>query len=229
MLYWYNMRKASLVIFLLASFITLFATNVEVELKPGKHPESSVKRALDKAQGIVDKLALCDEIQKTNVLHIIANRYLELYTIHDEYDARNERIETLGLETKMKEEELERSYYQYNSGLYRSRFGYIAWLSFFLNEEQVETVKNEMTENMLKLRYNAFLDMLPEMTDAEKKRVYNWLVEAREFAMDFITSRKMQQMFTKYRGRINNYLNACGHDLGKASSEQITRQIRENI
>jgi len=224
------MRKASLTIFFfLTLFTTLSATNVMVELKRGSHSADSIEYALNKAQGIVDKLSLSDDNQKTNVLHVIANRYLELYTIHTEYDARNARIETLGLEVKAKEEELERSYYQYNSALYRSRFSYNAWLSFFLNEEQVENVKNEMTENMFVLRYNAFLEMLPEMTDAERKRVHGWLIEAREFAMDFITLRKMQQMFTKYRGRINNYLAACGHDLGKASSEQIARQIRENI
>lgn len=222
------MKKTNILIIFLLSAFSLFATNIEVELKKGSYSEDSVKLALERSQKIVDKLALSDKDKQANVLHIIANRYLELYQIHDEYDARNEKIEALGLEEEVKKDELERSYYEYNSALYRSRFGYIAWLSFYLSKEQVVTVKNEMTDNLLLQRYDAFVDMLPEMTDDQKNRVYAWLIEAREFSMDFITKRKMNQMFTKYRGRINNYLSACGHDIGKASAEQKERQLRDS-
>ncbi|NDW12208.1 DUF3826 domain-containing protein [Bacteroides sp. 214] len=221
------MRLIILLTLLLLSALSISATNVEVELKRGNHSQDSIRSALVRSQKIVDKLVLADKVQQTNVLHVIANRYLELFMIHAEYDARNERIKALGLAEQAEKEELERSYYEYNSFLYRSRFGYIAWLSFYLNEEQIETVKNEMTENMLLLRYAAFMEMLPQLTNAEKQRVHAWLVEAREFSMDFIARRKMQQMFTKYRGRINNYLSACGYEIGNASAEQKARQLRE--
>jgi len=42
--------------------------------------------------------------------------------------------------------------------------------------------------------------------------------------MDFLDDRKMRQMFTKYRGRINNYLAKRGYDLRKATEEQEARK-----
>ena len=70
-----------------------------------------------------------------------------------------------------------------------------------------------MTHNMLIDRYNAFMTMVPHMAKEDQIRVHNWLIEAREFSMDFETPRKMRQMFTKYRGRINNYLSKRGYTL----------------
>ena len=70
-----------------------------------------------------------------------------------------------------------------------------------------------MTYHMLQERFDGFLTMLPDMAKEDQIRVYNWLVEAREYSMDFETPRKMRQMFTKYRGRINNYLSKRGYQL----------------
>lgn len=105
------------------------------------------------------------------------------------------------------------------------RISFFIPLAFrFADYTQVETVKNLMTNNYLFVRYNDFIDLLPSLTEAERERVYHWLVEAREFSMDFLDDRKMRQMFTKYRGRINNYLAKRGYDLRKATEEQEARK-----
>lgn len=95
-----------------------------------------------------------------------------------------------------------------------------------LNDKQVETIKDAMTYNLFHIRYDDFMDLLPNLTESDKNRVYHWLVEAREFSMDFETPRKMRQMFTKYRGRINNYLSSRGYDLRKATEEQEARKMK---
>ena len=140
------------------------------------------------------------------------------------YDNRNDSIRALKLPKQKEANAFERSYYNYNNDLYRTRFDFIAWLNFYLTDAQVETVKNLMTNNYLFVRYNDFIDLLPSLTEAERERVYHWLVEAREFSMDFLDDRKMRQMFTKYRGRINNYLAKRGYDLRKATEEQEARK-----
>ena len=223
------MKKPSIVIVVFLSiFTSLHAAGIEVNLNEKNQSVESINKAVAKAQKIVEALELTDEVQKANVQNVIANRYLELYKIHADYEARDENIKTMDLEEK-EPDALEHSYYECNSFLYRSRFGYITWLSFYLTGDQIEIVKNEMTDNRLKVRYDAFVDMLPQMTEAQKHRVYSWLVEAREFSMDFITSRKMNQMFTKYRGRINNYLaRECGYDIAKASREQEERLLKQS-
>lgn len=203
----------------------IFAT--EQKMNTRNLPTEAVAEAQKKAAKIIDKLSLTNDSICENIKIVVTNRYLELREIHQKYDERNAKIEAAGFSKEKKAEELERSYYQYNSDLYRSRFGYIAWLSFYLNDEQVEVVKDAMTYNLFHVRYNDFLDLLPDLTKAEKNRVHHWLAEAREFSMDFETPRKMRQMFTKYRGRINNYLAARGYDLRKATEEQQGRRMKK--
>lgn len=220
------MNKLLLFSFLLIStFVTSFAADVKLNTR--NLSTEAVAEAQKKAAKVLDKLSLTNDSIRKNIKIVVTNRYLELREIHQKYEERNAKIEATGLSKEKKDEELERSYYQYNSDLYRSRFGYLAWLSFYLNDEQVETVKDAMTYNLFHVRYNDFLDLLPDLTKAEKNRVYHWLVEAREFSMDFETPRKMRQMFTKYRGRINNYLAARGYDLRKATEEQKARLLKK--
>lgn len=213
------------------SLLILFVFSVAVSASDSKLntrnlPADAVTEAQQNAAKVLDKLSLTNDSIRKNIQTVIANRYLELREIHHNYDERNKVIEATSLSKEKKAEELERSYYQYNSDLYRSRFDYVAWLHFYLNQEQVETVKDAMTYNLFHVRYNDFLDLLPNLKETEKNRVYHWLIEAREFSMDFETARKMRQMFTKYRGRINNYLASRGYDLRKATEEQKARQLK---
>lgn len=214
------------------SLLTLFlfsaiVSAADIKLNTRNLPVDVVAEAQQKTAKVMDKLSLTNDSIRENIQIVIANRYMELREIHLNYDERNRKIEAMGLPKEKAADELERSYYQYNSDLYRSRFGYIAWLSFYLNNEQVETIKDAMTYNLFQVRYNDFLDLLPNLTEADKNRVHHWLVEAREFSMDFETPRKMRQMFTKYRGRINNYLSSRGYDLRKATEEQKARQMKK--
>lgn len=216
-------RIISLFILFLFS-VTISAADIKLNTR--NLPSDAVSEAKQRAAKVLAKLSLTNDSIRENIQIVVTNRYLELREIHHRYEERNKVIEATDLSNEKKAEELERSYYQYNSDLYRSRFGYIAWLSFYLNDEQVETVKDAMTYNLFHVRYNDFLDLLPNLTKAEKNRVYNWLIEAREFSMDFEPPRKMRQMFTKYRGRINNYLASRGYDLRKATEEQKARQMK---
>lgn len=213
------------------SLLTLFFFSVvvsaaDIKLNTRNLPANVVTEAQQKTAKVMDKLLLANDSIRENIQIVITNRYLELREIHLNYDKRNKTIEARGLPKEVEAEELERSYYQYNSDLYRSRFGYEAWLSFYLNDKQVEMIKDAMTYNLFHIRYDDFMDLLPNLTGADKNRVYHWLVEAREFSMDFETPRKMRQMFTKYRGRINNYLSSRGYDLRKATEEQEARKMK---
>ena len=213
--------------FLIVLFFSATVLAADIKLNTRNLPASEVTEARQKTAKVMDKLSLTNDSIRENIQIVITNRYLELREIHRNYDARNKKIEAIGLPKEKEAEELERSYYQYNSDLYRSRFGYVAWLSFYLNDQQVETVKDAMTHNLFHVRYDDFLDLLPNLTESDKNRVHHWLVEAREFSMDFETPRKMRQMFTKYRGRINNYLSSRGYDLRKATEEQKARQMKK--
>ena len=68
--------------------------------------------------------------------------------------------------------------------------------------------------------------MIPTLSEAQKTKIYEWLKEAREIAMDAESSDKKHAVFGKYKGRINNYLSAEGYDLKKAT-EEWQQRIKE--
>jgi hypothetical protein len=61
--------------------------------------------------------------------------------------------------------------------------------------------------------------MIPALTDVQKKQIMDWLIEARELAMDAESSEKKTAIFGKYKGRIANYLSVQGYDLKKEGEE----------
>jgi Protein of unknown function (DUF3826) len=103
---------------------------------------------------------------------------------------------------------------------------YITKLSALLSAQQVDQIKDGMTYGVLPVTYSGYQDMLPALTDDQKKQIMVWLIEAREHAMDEGSSEKKHQVFGKYKGRINNYLSAAGYDL-KKEGEEWQKRIRE--
>jgi hypothetical protein len=101
---------------------------------------------------------------------------------------------------------------------------FLAKLSLDLNEAQVEKVKDKMTYNVVQVTYNGFCEMLPTLTDVQKAKVRELLVEAREQAMDGGSSKEKHAIFGKYKGKINVYLTKEGYDLKKASKEWAERR-----
>ena len=88
-------------------------------------------------------------------------------------------------------------------------------MSLYLNEKQIEAVKDGLTYGVVKVTYDATLDMIPTLKPEEKVQILAWLKEAREFSMDAENSNKKHEWFGKYKGRINNYLAKRGYDLVK--------------
>jgi hypothetical protein len=83
-----------------------------------------------------------------------------------------------------------------------------------------------MTYKKVAVTYNAYVDELPQLTDAQKTQLKAWLVEAREKAIDAGSSDEKTAIFGKYKGRINNYLSAQGYDMKKAG-EEWQKRIKE--
>lgn len=103
---------------------------------------------------------------------------------------------------------------------------FIAQLSAVLTADQIEKVKDGMTYRILPVTWAAYLDMLPKLTQEQKDKMYGWLVEARELAMDEGSSDAKHAVFGKYKGRINNYLSAAGYDM-KKEGEEWQKRIQE--
>ena len=161
-----------------------------------------VETIVKRAQKATDELGITWTPQGQTVLNIISNRYFQLNDIYEERDSLKKSDKKLAEATA-------------DSKLYRSHFAFDAQLSLFLKPQQIETVKDVMTYNVVKVTYDAQCDMIPTLTDEEKQQIMAWLKEARELAIDAESSKKKHEVFGKYKGRINNYLSARGYDLVK--------------
>jgi hypothetical protein len=73
-----------------------------------------------------------------------------------------------------------------------------------------------LTYNKVKVTYDAYCQIVPGLTEAEKAKMLELLKEAREEAIDGTSSDEKAAVFKKYKGKINNYLSKAGHDVGKA-------------
>ena len=164
-----------------------------------------VETILKRSQKVTDELGITYTVEGRNVLNIVANRYFRLNDIFAERDS-------LIAKSKSNRQIAEA---QADSKLYRSHFGFEADLSKYLSPSQIETVKDVMTFNVVKVTYDAQLDMIPTLKEEEKQQILAWLKEARELAIDAESSKKKHEVFGKYKGRINNYLSARGYDLVK--------------
>ena len=203
----------------LCGWISAGAVDLNKENRDPKYVESIVNRS----QKIVDKLGLTDAKVAEDVCNIIANRYFELNDIYEIRDAKVKTVKESGLTGDAKNEALKAAENEKDAALYRSHFAFPASLSLFLNEEQIEVVKDGMTYGVVKVTYEATLDMIPSLKEEEKVQIYAWLVEAREFAMDAENSNKKHAAFGKYKGRINNYLAKRGYNLTKEREEWAKR------
>lgn len=213
------MQKLNLMILLMLA-VVLSANAIELNDK-GRNPEY-VNSILGRSKKIVDKLGLQDTNSVREVTYIIANRYFELNDIYEVRDSLV-KIAKETLKGDEKQISIKVAENEKDSKLYRSHFAFPAALSLFLDEEQIAAVKDGMTYNIVKVTYDATLDMIPSLKEEEKAQIMAWLIEARELAIDAENSKKKHEVFGKYKGRINNYLSKRGYDLVKEREEWYKR------
>ncbi len=214
------MKKIILISLLLVfGWLSAGAVDLNKDNRDPQYVESIVKRS----QKIVDKLGLTDVKVAEDVRNVIANRYFELNDIYEVRDAKVKKIKESVLSGAAKDDALKAAEYEKDAALYRSHFAYPANLSLFLDEKQIEVVKDGMTYGVVKVTYDATIDMIPSLKEEEKAQIYAWLIEAREFALDAENSDKKHAAFGKYKGRINNYLAKRGYDLTKEREEWYKR------
>jgi hypothetical protein len=185
------------------------------------------KTITGRADKIVAKLGITDSVKYKKVLAIIVDQYR---TINDMHDARNTQAKAIKeqagddkaaatAKTKALDDEMELKINALHT-LYLSKLG------AQLSAEKVEKVKDEMTYDLVRITYNAYLAEVLTLTDAQKTQIKAWLIEAREHAIDAESSDKKHGVFGKYKGRINNYLSAQGYDM-KKEGEEWKKRINE--
>lgn len=182
-----------------------------VALNAEGRDSSYVSTIIKRSQKVTDALGITGSFAGNAVMNIVANRY---FALNDIYAIRD---------SMKKAGNKDLAEYEKDSKIYRSHAGFIADLSLYLNDKQIETVKDVLTYYVVNVTYSAQCDMIPTLKPEEKAQILAWLKEAREFSMDAENSNMKHAAFGKYKGRINNYLSKRGYDLTKERDEWAKR------
>ncbi len=209
--------------------LVCFSLSVTSMAQPGSEAdkEAAYKKVLtERSAKIVNTLGLTDSAKYKTVLADLVNQYFQVNTIHENNKLAVATIKA-GTQTEQEKTTAISSLEEKKSAaLLQLHAQFISLLQKQLSKEQVEAVKNGMTYNVLNVTYTAYQDMIPTLTAAQKTKIYDWLLEAREKAMDEGSSDDKHKMFGKYKGRINNYLSGEGYNM-KDEEKAWQQRLRE--
>jgi len=225
----YKYRKSFILLFHTASFknfIICFIICLSAFVAKAQTEADFRKTLHDRSVKIVNTLGLTDSGKYNNVVDLLTDQYVDLNKVHDRTKESIAAINSLQLAgeekiTQIKIEEVKKA-----SQLSELHKKFIAKLQTTLTVEQIEKIKDGMTYRVMPITYTAYTDMIPALTAEQKEKIYNWLKEARELAMDEGSSEDKHKVFGKYKGRINNYLSAQGYDM-KAEEKAWQQRIKD--
>lgn len=169
---------------------------------------------------ILKTLAIADEAKAGRVKDAIVAQYRSLRARDEALDAMFQSLSknAPGVETNRAAVLKVLSQQLHNHFLSR--------LAAELSPEQIEQIKDKMTYNKVKVTYDAYCEIVPKLTDAEKAKILAALKVAREEAMDGGSADEKTAIFQKHKEGINAMLNANGHDVAKATKEWEAKQAQ---
>lgn len=201
-----------------------FLTAVSVLSQPGQ--EAYIKTITDRSVKIVNTLSIKDSLVYNKVVAQLVSQYSGLNKIQEDHKAAVAKIKQETASEAAVAARLKTTDEVKAADLQILHQSFIGGLQQLLSPEQVDLVKDGMTYRVFPITFAAYQDMIPTLSEAQKTKIYEWLKEAREIAMDAESSDKKHAVFGKYKGRINNYLSAEGYDLKKAT-EEWQQRIKE--
>jgi len=87
---------------------------------------------------------------------------------------------------------------------------FLSALAENLTPEQVEKVKDKMTYGKVQFTFAGYVSQYPNLSEENRAAILRLLKSAREEAMDGGSAAEKTAVFTKCKGRINNYLSKQG-------------------
>lgn len=176
---------------------------------------------------VIKSLSIDGVATRESVRNLLAHQYQQIQAIQKERDEKMKTATETATVKEIGEKEASAIWAIYKTKLDDQRNLFIEKLSGFISLPQVEIVKNTMTDNGLQKEFEHFLALLPDLTEVQKKQVYQYLLEARDNAMNALKPKEREKWFIKYRGRANNYLAKQGYNLRKATEELEAKLIQQ--
>lgn len=202
--------------------LCMLATGIVNAQQSSSEEASYIQTITLRANKIIQALSLTDSALFYQVQTLVANEYAATKNIHDNF---NKQVAAASENaTTIEADRMASLKVQHNQ--------FIHDLSSLLSSNQIDVIKDGMTYGVLPKTFKGYQEMLLALTPAQKEKIYAYLLEAREYAMDAESSEKKHAWFGKYKGKINNYLSSEGYDMKKegiAWKERIAAQQNNNI
>lgn len=177
----------------------------------------------DRSKKIVNTLAITDSAMYNNVVTVVGNQYFDLNQVHDNAKIAAAVIKAKNLPKEETDKLLAETAAQKTAALAKLHTAFLQSLASKISADQIDKIKDGMTYSVFPITYAAYQNMILSLTDSQKRKIYDWLKEARELAMDEGSSDDKHKVFGRYKGKINNYLSAEGYDVKKEGEEWARR------
>lgn len=183
---------------------------------PAELEEAYTTSIESRTVNILKALALTDAAKSNQVHDLIIGQYRALRARDAVIDAK--------LRAAGKEVNYQNRLEDMKAASVKLHEDYLAKLSAVLTPDQVEQIKDKMTYNKVKVTFDAYVEMVSGLTDADKTKILEMLKAAREEAIDGGNAPEKSDIFQKYKDQINSFLTAGGHDVEKAIKDWQAKQ-----
>jgi len=170
-------------------------TNATPEMIEAKYTRAIEGRTAD----ILKVLALTNTAQTLKIHDTILAQYRGLKAWHD---ANDPQLKAVRKDTN--------AVAQIRASLHTLHAAFIASLSESLTPLQVDKVKDKMTYGKVQFTYAGYMATYPNLAVEHQQKILELLQQAREEAMDGGSAEEKTAVFTKCKGKINNYLSKQG-------------------
>ena len=178
---------------------------------------------------ILDALKLSDATREAKVRKIVGAQIKALNTWHAQNDDRIKSLWNEFNQARGKQDETNANLALGEIDAVYATFKpqhekFESALSSVLTPEQVETVKDALTINKVKITFNAYGEIFHGLTDEQKAFILKNLKAAREEAIDAGPMTEKSTFFKKYKIKIEAYLTAQGYDVKQSYKEFVAKQ-----
>jgi Spy/CpxP family protein refolding chaperone len=209
---------------------SLPAQTNDVSTAPKLNAAEQEKKTEEKhAKPILAALNLNNAAKEAKVREIVGAQIKALNDWHAQNDAQIKSLWNEFSQARGKQDETDADAALAKIGAVYATFGpqhqkFESELSSVLTPEQVETVKDALTINKVKITFNAYGEIFHGLTDEQKAFILKNLKAAREEAIDAGPMTEKSNFFKKYKIKIEAYLTAQGYDVKQSYREFVAKQ-----
>jgi hypothetical protein len=194
--------------------------------------EATQKRAAAKAGQVVGVLKLDDAEKAARVKAIVSEWLVTMWCWHEEHDAELAELwkQWSAARAVVPKDEFPGEVIAYKidavyASLKPAYHAFIEKLSVELTTEQIDAIKESWSRSPGMLRtYNAYLEIVPDLTDEQKRVIYERMLRAREDAMLTDSDKEIVNIYKRHKVKVEQYVGTLAWaKLHKAYAEKAKK------